>query len=1195
MSEASLFSLRGAGVLLTLVLALPLGAESVATAQTPAPLSEGDRKAWLAERDQLCQEASLLDRQGKLAEAIAAREKMLALETLLFGEAHQEVALSWGWLAERDERLEQFDRAKDARREALRIKTQLLGEGHWQTTDARLALKNVEFLAGLTADRRRQVRQAAIEHSAAFVLYREGKYRDALNLEAKSLAVRQQLLGEEHPDTALSLNNLAASYKSLGEHAKAEPLYRQSLEIRKRVLGEEHPETVHSLNNLGGLYQAMADYAKAEPLYRRSLEIRKRVLGEEHLDTAVSLNNLGALYKSMGAYAKAEPLFRQSLEIRKRVQGEEHPDTAMSLSNLGTLYQSLGDYAKAELLIRQSLEIRKRVQGEENPNTAVSLNNLGFLYQSMGDYAKAESLYRESLEITKRVVGEEHSGVALSLGNLGLLYASMGDHARAEPLLRQSLEIRKRVVGNEHPDTATSLNNLGFLWQSMGDDAKAEPLYRQSLEIYTRVLGDEHPDTATSLNNLGLFWLSMGDDEKAEPLYRQSLEIRKRVLGEKHPDTAMSLNNLGHLYQSMGDNAKAEALLRQSLEIYKNVLGQDHPNTTLSLNNLGSLHQSMGEYMKAEPLLRQALETSRRNLELAAFVQSERQQLAMTADLKCHLDAYLSLAVLAGGFDEVALTHLVAWKGMVLARQQAARAVANRPELQPVFAELQSVCSQLAAAAFSTPAPGGQEIWRRRIAELSERKESLERQLARESAAFREATRPATLDEVRAALPQDVVLVDFLEYQHNTPKSLDRAGRFEFEQRLIAFVFSKNGAAARIDLGSLATLSDAIDVWREGLGRTAESAEAGRRLRESLWLPIEERIQSLSRAEGASPIRMVLVSPDGAMSNLPLGALPGQTPGSYLLEEWAIAAVPSPQALVSMFRSAPIAEEPEPTGGNVLVLGGVDYDSRAEDSAPAPKKTFLTQRAPREDGEGAFEPLSGTRGELATIERMYRETFGEPGLKTLSGAAATEDALRGQAPGYLYLHLATHGFFASAKFRSALDRSTQDARLGMELLGSHAISGYHPGLLSGLALAGANAPQEDDDGILTAEEVATLNLSRADLVVLSACETGLGKTAGGEGLLGLQRAFHGAGARTVVASLWKVDDVATRDLMERFYENLWSRDMGKLQALREAQLWMLRERGPRGLKPLEGEETASLTQRLPPYYWAPFVLSGDWR
>jgi CHAT domain-containing protein len=188
--------------------------------------------------------------------------------------------------------------------------------------------------------------------------------------------------------------------------------------------------------------------------------------------------------------------------------------------------------------------------------------------------------------------------------------------------------------------------------------------------------------------------------------------------------------------------------------------------------------------------------------------------------------------------------------------------------------------------------------------------------------------------------------------------------------------------------------------------------------------------------------------------------------------------------------------------------------------------------------------------------------------------------------------MATHGFFADERFRSALGRSAQSPAAGLELRADQSVAGYHPGLLSGLALAGVNAPTADDDGILTAEEVATLDLSRVELAVLSACETGLGQVAGGEGLLGLQRAFHAAGARTVVSTLWKVDDVATRDVMERFYENLWKKEMGKLAALREAQLWMLRTRGPRGLTRLKQK---SADERLPPYYWAAFVLSGDWR
>jgi CHAT domain-containing protein len=189
-----------------------------------------------------------------------------------------------------------------------------------------------------------------------------------------------------------------------------------------------------------------------------------------------------------------------------------------------------------------------------------------------------------------------------------------------------------------------------------------------------------------------------------------------------------------------------------------------------------------------------------------------------------------------------------------------------------------------------------------------------------------------------------------------------------------------------------------------------------------------------------------------------------------------------------------------------------------------------------------------------------------------------------------------------------MDRNLQDTEPGeFKFVSKQSISGYHPGLLSGLALAGANDPTEEDDGILTAEEVSTLNLTNVDLVVLSACETGLGNSAGGEGLLGLQRAFQAAGARSVVASLWSVPDQATRLLMVRFYENLWKRKMTKLEALRETQLWMLqhgaeqpdirREMAARGLKEFTGDTPATATKdsRLPPYFWAAFVLSGDWR
>ena len=210
-----------------------------------------------------------------------------------------------------------------------------------------------------------------------------------------------------------------------------------------------------------------------------------------------------------------------------------------------------------------------------------------------------------------------------------------------------------------------------------------------------------------------------------------------------------------------------------------------------------------------------------------------------------------------------------------------------------------------------------------------------------------------------------------------------------------------------------------------------------------------------------------------------------------------------------------------------------------------------------------------------------------------------------EAPRSGFLHLATHGFFAPPFLRSALDPERVvtvgggPGRREIDPFGGRGLVGFHPGLLSGLALAGANRSPEpgQDDGILTALEVAELDLSGVNLAVLSACETGLGEVAGGEGLLGLQRAFQVAGARTVVASLWKVEDQATRAMMERFYQNLWGQQpQGPLAALRAAQLWMLREGRANGaLVPVEVEAPAGRPDRVPPEYWAAFVLSGDWR
>ncbi|WP_013322199.1 tetratricopeptide repeat protein [Gloeothece verrucosa] len=421
------------------------------------------------------------------------------------------------------------------------------------------------------------------------------------------LDVLKSHFGEEHPDVASSLNNLAALYSSMGRYSEAEPLYQQALEINERLLGTEHPDLASSLNNLAALYSSMGRYSEAEPLYQQALEINERLLGTEHPDLATSLNNLAALYSSMGRYSEAEPLYQQALEINERLLGTEHPDLATSLNNLAGLYSSMGRYSEAEPLYQQALEMRERLLGTEHPSVATSLNNLAGLYSSMGRYSEAEPLYQQALEINERLLGTEHPSVATSLNNLAGLYKAMGRYSEAEPLYQQALEMRERLLGTEHPDLASSLNNLAGLYKAMGRYSEAEPLYQQALEINERLLGTEHPDLATSLNNLAGLYDSMGRYSEAEPLYQQALEINERLLGTEHPDLATSLNNLAGLYDSMGRYSEAEPLYQQAWEMRERLLGTEHPDVASSLNNLAGLYSSMGRYSEAETLYQQAL------------------------------------------------------------------------------------------------------------------------------------------------------------------------------------------------------------------------------------------------------------------------------------------------------------------------------------------------------------------------------------------------------------------------------------------------------------------------------------------------------------------------------------------------------------------------------------------------------------
>jgi CHAT domain-containing protein/tetratricopeptide (TPR) repeat protein len=1042
------------------------------------------------------------------------------------------------------------------------------------------------------ADRERRLAERDSYAKQVVTLRRAGNRDKAVVAAEAMLAIERDVLGAIHEDVAGSLELLAELRTEQENFAAARTALQEVLTIHTKLSGPDHWRAASARLALANLERlATLDpkqrqrHAKASQLYDRALQLHR-----------------------LGKPDQALPLAQEALEIRKQVLGDAHLDYAQCLNCVGVLYRYMGDYAHAEPLLRQASAVSKRVLGDRHPEYANTLNNLGSLHARMGDYAKAELLYREALAIAKQALGDTHPDSAPFLDNLASLYSDMGDYTKAEPLYRQALEVRRQALGDTHPDYVNTLNNLGLLYERMGDYAHAEPLLRQALETRKQALGVEHPDYVTTLNNLGLLYERMGDYAQAEPLLRQALETRKQTLGVEHLDYAISLNNLAGLYRDMSDYAAAEPLLRQALEIHRQVLGVEHPGYAHSLTNLAGLLHDVGNEAQAEPLLRQALIIREKLLEKIFAIQSERQRIDFLRSLRASLMVYLSIALSGSGPGPADLYgHVLLWKGAVAARQAEDRLARDQPELRPLIDDLNRSRSLWAQAAFSVPAPERRGAWHEQLNRLRDQKEELESRLARLSGAYRQ-WRQISAADVAGGLPQAVALIELFEYIHYSPPK-EKKGRTRAEGRLLAFILRQGREPALVPLESSQAISQAVQSWRDRLrdGDVPALDAASARVAERVWKPLAPHLVG---------VQTVVVAPDGALCRFPLAALPGTRPGTYLLEDLNLGYATSGRHVMEL-----LAGSAPPTRG-ILAVGGIDYGAPVA-RAQAEADGVRGRSAPLDDRTRAgFAALPGTGVEARSALQTFQRAFpGEPAL-LLTGGDPSEERIKGElAARRRFLHFAGHGFFAPPTFVSALRAGAGAADAPFRGLSrdEERAFGLSPMLLSGLALAGvdrpvggpANAPLAED-GILTAEEVAGLDLRGTELVVLSACETGLGNVAGGEGVLGLQRAFQSAGAQTLVTSLWKVDDAATAVLMDEFYANLWHKKLPKLDALRQAQLVLLThperiderrrrlivELAERGLKLDRVKSlpnTGGTRERTHPALWAAFVLSGEFR
>ncbi|MFY9224199.1 MAG: DUF2225 domain-containing protein, partial [Blastocatellia bacterium] len=684
----------------------------------------------------------------------------------------------------------------------------------------------------------------------------------------------------------------------------------------------------------------------------------------------------------------------------------------------------------------------------------------------------------------------------------------------------------------------------------------AEPLFIQALEIRKKVLGENHPDTIESKNNLGLLYDKKGDYEKAEPLHIQALEIRKKVLGENHPDTASSVINLAGLYERTGDYAKAEPHYIQALEIYSKALGENHPDTVNSLNNLAVFYLNKGDYAKAAKYNKKANEAREGELSINLSIGSEKSKQIYLQKYINETNRSLSLHVqnIPKSLEACrsALTEVLRRKGRSIdAVNQSVEALRKRssPEDVALLDELSQKNTLLSDLTIQGLGKRSPEEYQALLKSVKEEIEILQYKISERSAEFRTISKPITLDAVQQAIPKDATLVEFASY-----RPYDAKTRNFGTLRYVVYLLNSEGEPDWVDLGAAESINNLVNELRAKLGdrQTSLNKEVkplARKLDEMVMQPVRKLLVGKGKR--------ILIAPDGKLNLVPFAALVDEN-DKFLVESYHISYLTSGRDLLRLQTKIESKQTP-------IIIGNPDFGEPSDSDLMKENNTIF--------GKLVFKPLIETEQEARAIKKLF------PLANLLVQKQATEEAIN-NANAPLILHIATHGFFLEEKQKSV--DAKEDNRgiiVGSELDNrpSLNIKVENPLLRSGIALAGANLHQDEtNQGIFTALKTTTLNLWGTKLVVLSACDTGVGEVKTGDGIYGLRRALVLAGSETQIMSLWAVSNEKTKQLMISYYTKL-KKDIGRAEALRQVQLELL----------------ANPTTRHP-YYWASFIQSGEW-
>ncbi len=1031
-----------------------------------------------------------------------------------------------------------------------------------------------------------QTEVTSARHDEIKEVIKEGRYADAEEQARAWLADLEENPGQDSVPVAKALDLLVEAMWRGGKSRDPEPseAIERALAIKRKLLGPDDPEVARSLLNQGQILIRQAKYGEGYKRFQEALRIQQAALEPDDPLIAHTLSNLGVYLRATGNLEGALERYQQALVILKGSVGEDHLRTAKLMNNIANVLHAMARSEEAKELFIEVIAILEENLGPENPDIALALNNSALVFKDTGDYAGARPLYERSLSIREKALGPDHPDVAQSLGNLAGLLWSVGDRAAARLLIERALKIRTAAFGPDHPDVALTLQNLGFMLSRMDEEEEARKLLERSLEIREKTLGPSHPSVADTLNNIADLHRNLGDLDAAKAACQRALEIQEAAYGRDHHRVALSLWILGFLSQEAGDLDAARQYYEESRTIRVATLGAGDPRVAENLVSLARLDWRQGRVAEAVDHALEAEDIARRHLQTTAAVLSEREALGFEASRTSGRDVALTL--MASGKVSVP-DRVRIWDALVRSRalvldEMAARHRAVRqgqdPETAKLATELEQARSLLARLLVQGPGSRRPKAYPDKLKLALAEAEEAERALAASSPSFRQGQerRAVRGDQALEALPAGSALVSFHHYTRlaDPANGGDARESEEGTASYLALVFRSGARPPQVvALGSAEEIDAQIDAWRAQasaapsilpiIARRAEARyqEVAVALRQALWEPVARKLSDEKR---------VFVVPDSAIHLVNFATLPA-TDGRYLAED-------GPEFhYVSAERDLVRASQSPARGVGILAMGDPDFElapAQGGGSQPAP----TPEMPPDPEGEGCqglssvrFSPLPAARAEAEEIAALWASDHktgqSASDVTLLTGKEALEARFKQLAPGRQVLHLATHAFLVE-------EDCTQS---GVE-------GAVNPFLLAGIGLAGANdhtVGKDGEDGILTALEVASLDLSGVQWTVLSACETGVGPVQAGEGLQGLRRAFETAGVATLIMSLWPVQDEATRHWMVALYR-AHGEGLRTSEAARRASLELL-----------QGRRDAGKTTH--PFYWGGFVATGDWR